>query len=38
MDLKETDILGNDAGVHWYYASKAKAMGRRSRGSRPTHG
>jgi len=26
MDVKETDILGDDIGSHWYYASKAKAM------------
>lgn len=24
MDLKETEILGEDAGDHWYYISKAK--------------
>lgn len=26
MDLKETDILGEDIAQHWYYHSKAKAM------------
>lgn len=26
MDIKEIDILGDDIGDHWYYASKAKAM------------
>lgn len=26
MDLKETDILGDDIERHWYYRSKAKAM------------
>lgn len=26
MDLKETDILGDQIGAHWYYRSKAKAM------------
>ena len=26
MDLKETDILGEDIAGHWYYRSKAKAM------------
>jgi SAM-dependent methyltransferase len=28
MDLKEEDILGNDIGRHWYYRSKAAALGR----------
>lgn len=28
MDLKETDILGNDIDTHWYYSSKAKAVSR----------
>ena len=28
MDLKETDILGDDISQHWYYRSKAKAMTR----------
>ena len=28
MDLKETDILGDDISQHWYYRSKAKAMSR----------
>ena len=26
MDLKETDILGDSIGEHWYYRSKAAAM------------
>ncbi|QSN60683.1 MULTISPECIES: bifunctional 2-polyprenyl-6-hydroxyphenol methylase/3-demethylubiquinol 3-O-methyltransferase UbiG [unclassified Caballeronia] len=26
MDVKETEILGDDIDRHWYYASKAKAM------------
>lgn len=26
MDLKETEILGNDVNTHWYYLSKAKAI------------
>lgn len=26
MDLKETEILGDDIAQHWYYRSKAKAM------------
>ncbi|MFZ4286382.1 class I SAM-dependent methyltransferase [Variovorax sp. HJSM1_2] len=26
MDLKETDILGEKIGEHWYYQSKAKAV------------
>lgn len=26
MDLKETDILGDGIGKHWYYRSKARAM------------
>jgi len=26
MDLKETDILGDDISQHWYYRSKAKAI------------
>lgn len=26
MDLKETDILGEDIHSHWYYRAKAKAM------------
>ena len=26
MDLKETDILGDNISQHWYYRSKAKAM------------
>ncbi|MFO7886223.1 MAG: methyltransferase domain-containing protein [Desulfobacteraceae bacterium] len=28
MDLKETDILGENIGNHWYYRSKAKALKR----------
>jgi len=28
MDLKETDILGDSIGEHWYYASKAAATRR----------
>jgi 2-polyprenyl-3-methyl-5-hydroxy-6-metoxy-1,4-benzoquinol methylase len=28
MDLKEEDILGADIGAHWYYRSKAAALGR----------
>lgn len=28
MDLKETDILGDNISHHWYYRSKAKAMTR----------
>lgn len=28
MDLKETDILGDRIGEHWYYVSKARAMQR----------
>jgi SAM-dependent methyltransferase len=26
MDLKETEILGDSIGLHWYYKSKANAM------------
>lgn len=26
MDLKETEILGDDVNTHWYYLSKAKAL------------
>lgn len=26
MDLKETDILGDDIAKHWYYKNKAKAL------------
>lgn len=26
MDIKETEILGADAGRHWYYRSKAEAL------------
>lgn len=26
MDLKETDILGDQIGTHWYYRSKSKAL------------
>jgi hypothetical protein len=28
MDIKETEILGEDAGKHWYYRSKAEAVER----------
>lgn len=28
MDLKEADILGDEAATHWYYRSKAEAMTR----------
>ena len=28
MDLKEIDILGDRIGSHWYYRSKAKAVGK----------
>ena len=28
MDLKETDILGDDIDSHWYYSAKAKAVSR----------
>ena len=28
MDLKETDILGDRIGAHWYYHAKARAMER----------
>jgi SAM-dependent methyltransferase len=28
MDIKETEILGADAGNHWYYRSKAEALER----------
>lgn len=28
MDIKESDILGPDAGSHWYYRSKAEALER----------
>lgn len=33
MDLKETDILGPDIGLHWYYHSKARAMLRMLKGT-----
>jgi len=26
MDLKESDVLGDQIGEHWYYASKARAL------------
>jgi len=26
MDVKEEDVLGNDAGRHWYYRAKSRAM------------
>ncbi|MFZ5782313.1 MAG: methyltransferase domain-containing protein [Pseudomonadota bacterium] len=32
MDLKEEDILGADIGAHWYYRSKAAALGRMVQG------
>jgi SAM-dependent methyltransferase len=32
MDIKETEILGADAGSHWYYRSKAEAVERCLRG------
>jgi SAM-dependent methyltransferase len=32
MDIKETEILGADAGNHWYYRSKAQAVERCLRG------
>jgi SAM-dependent methyltransferase len=32
MDIKETEILGADAGNHWYYRSKAEAVERCLRG------
>lgn len=35
MDLKEEDILGADIGQHWYYRSKAAALGRAVEGLRP---
>jgi SAM-dependent methyltransferase len=35
MDLKEEDILGADIGRHWYYRSKAAALGRMVRRLRP---
>jgi SAM-dependent methyltransferase len=35
MDLKETDILGDDIGNHWYYSSKAKAMAKLLNGITP---
>jgi 2-polyprenyl-3-methyl-5-hydroxy-6-metoxy-1,4-benzoquinol methylase len=35
MDLKEEDILGSDIGRHWYYRSKAAAVGRAVAGLRP---
>lgn len=35
MDLKETDILGDRIGEHWYYRSKAQAMARMLQGLRP---
>lgn len=28
MDLKEAGLLGGEQGSHWYYASKARALGR----------
>ncbi len=32
MDIKETEILGADAGNHWYYRAKAEAVERCLRG------
>jgi len=32
VDIKETEILGADAGSHWYYRSKAEALERCLRG------
>ena len=37
MDLKEEDILGADIGRHWYYRSKAAALGRFVAGLQPQH-
>lgn len=36
MDLKETDILGEDIGKHWYYKSKSNAMMRLLSGASPS--
>jgi SAM-dependent methyltransferase len=36
MDLKETDILGENIGKHWYYKSKSNAMMRLLSGSTPS--
>lgn len=36
MDLKETDILGENIGRHWYYQSKAQAMTRLLTETSPT--
>ncbi len=35
MDLKEEDILGDGIGRHWYYRSKAAALGRAVAGIKP---
>ena len=35
MDLKEEDILGSEIGRHWYYRSKAAALGRMVDGLAP---
>jgi len=36
MDLKETDILGDDISQHWYYQSKTQAMMRLLNGIQPS--
>lgn len=36
MDLKETDILGDNIGTHWYYKSKSNAMMRLLSGTSPS--
>lgn len=36
MDLKETDILGENIGTHWYYKSKSNAMMRLLSGASPS--
>jgi len=36
MDLKETDILGEHIGEHWYYRAKCAAMQKFLRDTRPT--
>jgi 2-polyprenyl-3-methyl-5-hydroxy-6-metoxy-1,4-benzoquinol methylase len=37
MDLKEEDILGADIGRHWYYRSKAAALGKMVAPVAPRH-
>lgn len=37
MDLKEEDILGADIARHWYYRSKAAALGRAVASLQPRH-